>query len=400
MRRTLLLLCLAPCLLAAAKRPLTIDDTLEMVRLDDVLISPDGDRVFYSEQHLDWDENKFVKKFFMIPARGDFDVSPDGNRVVFNARPDNRRNYPFLSELYLIDTRQPGLRRLTENEAPEQKPAWAPDGKTIAYHAPDDKVFELTNGFIWIMNPDTGDEKRLQGQNLGEIDDLVWMPDGKSLIFNESRRTNANLYRIDLGTDEVTPLTNAAGTLRTRGFSADRTRMVYTFADFDTPPDLYASGLAGADPVRLTRANPWIEEEIQLGTGQVLRWKSKDGTEMEGVLLLPDGYEEGARIPLMLQIHGGPSGYWANDFELAFHLFAGLGYASLGPNVRGSSGYGDGILRGLMGDVGGGEFDDLMSGVAFSRRRQGLTDSDGWFRRTRGGHRRGRGYVGLSLARG
>ncbi len=492
MRRTLVILCLAPCLLAAAKRPLTIDDTLEMVRLDDVLISPDGERVFYSERHLDWDENKFIKKFFMVSSGGgdaaefvkkdggksfqfspdgkylsflrevekknqiflmslsggearpltehkggiedyrwdrdghrifflaeetlndkeqeewdkgadpvfvdegpngkssgrwknlwvfkveakeevrlsdehfiieDFDVSPNGNRIVFTARPDNRRNYPFLSELYLFDVRKPGLRRLTENEAPEQKPVWAPDGKTFAYHAPDDKVFELTNGFIWVMNPDTGEARKLQGQNQGEIDDLVWMPDGKSLIFNESRRTNANLYRIDLASDEVTPLTDATGTLRTRGFSKDRSRMVYTFADFDTPPDLYVSDLTASDPVRLTRANPWIEEEIQLGTGQVLRWKSKDGAEIEGVLLLPDGYEERAKIPLMLQIHGGPSGYWANDFELGFHLFAGLGYASLGPNVRGSSGYGDGILRGLMGDVGGREFDDLMSGV-------------------------------------
>ena len=95
----------------------------------------------------------------------------------------------------------------------------------------------------------------------------------------------------------------------------------------------------------------------------MLRWKSKDGTEIEGVFVLPEGYEEGTRIPLMLQIHGGPSGYWANDFELDFHLFAGLGCASLGPNVRGGSGYGDAVLRGLMRDVGGGEFDDLMSGV-------------------------------------
>ena len=62
-------------------------------------------------------------------------------------------------------------------------------------------------------------------------------------------------------------VTNVTGTLRTRGFSEDRSRMVYTRADFDTPPDLYVSDLTASEPVRLTRANPWIEEEIQLGTG-------------------------------------------------------------------------------------------------------------------------------------
>ncbi len=65
----------------------------------------------------------------------------------------------------------------------------------------------------------------------------------------------------------------------------------------------------------------------------------------------------------MLQIHGGPSGYWANDFEPDLVIYAGLGYAVLGPNVRGSSGYGDELLRGLMGDIGGGEYEDLISGV-------------------------------------
>ena len=64
--------------------------------------------------------------------------------------------------------------------------------------------------------------------------------------------------------------------------------MVYSFDDFVTPPDLYASDLRARDPVRLTRANPWIEEEILLGKGEVLRWSSRDGTEIEGVLARPE----------------------------------------------------------------------------------------------------------------
>ncbi len=79
--------------------------------------------------------------------------------------------------------------------------------------------------------------------------------------------------------------------------------------------------------------------------------------------MLPSDYREGAQVPLVLQIHGGPSGYWANAFEPDLIVYTGLGYAVLGPNVRGSSGYGDDLLRGLMGDVGGGEYQDLMSGV-------------------------------------
>jgi dipeptidyl aminopeptidase/acylaminoacyl peptidase len=471
---------------------MTTDDALDMIRLDDVLLSPDGEKAFYSEEHLNWDKNKFEKKYFMVPSKGgtalqfvgetggedfrfspdgkylslireveeekqlfllpiaggeahqltrhkggiesyewdgvaqrvffvakkrwneekeeewkkgadaifvdegpngkssgrwtnlwmysletkeeerltneefiigDFDVSPDGNRVVFTARRENRRNYPHLSELYIVDVRDRRATRLTKNRAPENKPLWGPDGMVFAYHAPDDREFKLTNGFLWIMDPDTGETRRLRGQGQGEIDHLAWMPDGKSVVFNEVQGSNTNLYRLDLATDTITPLTSGRGTLRALAFSKDHSRMVYSFSDFDTPPDLYASDLSGRDPVRLTNANPWIEEQISLARGQVLRWQSTDGTEVEGVFLLPADHKEGTRIPLVLHVHGGPSGYWANEFETPFHIFAGLGYASLGPNVRGSSGYGDELLRGLTGDVGGGEFEDLMSGV-------------------------------------
>ncbi len=142
MRRTLLLLCLAPCLLAAAKRPLTIDDTLEMVRLDDVLISPDGDRVFYSEQHLDWDENKFVKKFFMIPARGgdavefvkedggeSFQFSPDGSYLSF------LREVKKEMQVFLIFLAGGEAMQLTKHKGGIEDYRWARGGHRIFFLA-------------------------------------------------------------------------------------------------------------------------------------------------------------------------------------------------------------------------------------------------------------------------
>ena len=117
--------------------------------------------------------------------------------------------------------------------------------------------------------------------------------------------------------------------------------------------------------MRLTHANPWSEEEITLAKAEIVRWASRDGMEIEGVFYLPGDYQEGQEIPLILDIHGGPPGHFANRFRPDFHIFAGLGYASLGPNIRGSDSYGDDLLTALMGDVGGGEYDDLMSGVDY-----------------------------------
>ncbi len=296
---------------------------------------------------------------------GGFDVSPDGRRVVFTAARQDLDNYFHLSELYLIDTVSRQVVRLTDNNAPENNPLWAPDGMTIAYHAPSDGEFDLTHGFIWVMNVDTDEKKRLEGQQQGQISGITWMPDGKSLLFGETRRTNSNLHRIDTETGAVTDITSVTGTLRALDFSKDRTRMVYSFSDFETPSNLYASSVEGLDPVRLTNANPWIEKKILLAEAEIVRWTSRDGMEIEGVFYLPGDYPEGQEVPLILDIHGGPPGHFANGFRPDFHIFAGLGYASLGPNIRGSDSYGDDILTALMGDVGGGEYDDLMTGVDY-----------------------------------
>jgi dipeptidyl aminopeptidase/acylaminoacyl peptidase len=293
----------------------------------------------------------------------ELDVSPDGERVALIARPNNLRNYPHLTELYIFNVSENRLIRLTDNLAPEKWPLWSPDGKKIVFHAPDDKYFELTKGYLWIMDPDTQEYKKLTSQNTGDIYNLTWSVDSASLLYSEQQGMSTNLYQLDINTDKVTALTKEKGGLFAHAFSKDRAKMVYSYTDFNTPNDLYVSSLDNSDPVRLTDANPVIGEKFLLGKARTIRWKSTDGMEIEGILVLPGDYKDGKRIPLMVQIHGGPNLQWANEFYADFHIYAGLGYASLGANIRGSSGYGEKLLRALIGEIGGGEYEDLMSGV-------------------------------------
>jgi dipeptidyl aminopeptidase/acylaminoacyl peptidase len=174
------------------------------------------------------------------------------------------------------------------------------------------------------------------------------------------QRTNSNLYRLDVESGQVQQLTHEFGTLRAFSFSKDRARMAYAFEDFDTPPDLYVSPTDRLNGTRLTNANPSIETDIVLARGEVVTWNSQDGIEIEGIVMLPPDYGGDAGLPLLLHIHGGPAGVFRNSFSYRNHVWAGLGYAQLLPNVRGSSGYTDDLLRGNMRDIGGGDYWDLM----------------------------------------
>ena len=306
------------------------------------------------------EEKRITNENFII---GNFDVSPDGKRILFTARFENRRNQGNLSEIYMMTIEDSVKTRLTDNSAPESRLLWAPDGKTFAYMAADDKEWELRNSKIWLMNPDTKEYHLLSGDFEGRIRSLFWTPDSKSILFSALQRTNTNLYKLDVKKKSIQQITNKVGSLSANSFSKDRKKFVYTYSNFDTPSDLFTANVGKFKPTRLTDANPWIKKEIKLAKGEVIGWNSKDGLEIEGLLYLPESYKKGEKLPLILNIHGGPAGVFTNNFSARYHVYAGLGYASLCPNVRGSSGYSDEFLRGNMHDIGGGDYQDLMTGV-------------------------------------
>ena len=293
---------------------------------------------------------------------GSFSVAPNGDRILFTSRIENRRNQQNLSEIQLLEVEAGTIRQLTDNSAPEGRLSWAPDGRSFAYTARTDGEWELLLDKIWVMDPDGGGRRIVSGAFDGNIGNFVWAPDASEILFSGLHGTNNNLYRINLGSDSVEQITSSAGSLAPSSFSRDRAKMAYVFQDFDTPADIWVGPTDGTGAVQLTDVNPTITDELVLGQGEVIRWESRDGTEIEGILVLPAEYQSGV-LPLLLHIHGGPAGVFRNSFSASNHVWAGLGYAQLFPNVRGSSGYDDDLLRGNLRDIGSGDYEDLMTGV-------------------------------------
>jgi dipeptidyl aminopeptidase/acylaminoacyl peptidase len=305
---------------------------------------------------------------------GSFSMSPDGLRVLYASRDENRRNQSNLSEIHLLNLDTEQDRVLTDNRSPEGRLAWAPDGRRFAYMARSDGEWELLLDKIWVMDVESGRKEIVSSGFEGTVRGFAWTPDGSGILFGGLQRTNTNLYRLDVESGHVTQVTDAIGAISPSSYSRDRTRMAYVAQDWDTPPDVWAGSTIGGERVRLTDVNPWVEADLALGESRTIRWQSSDGLEIEGILTVPAGYERGER-PLLLHIHGGPAGVFTNTFSTRNHVWAGLGYVQLSPNVRGSSGYSDELLRGNMNDLGGGDYQDLMTGVD-EVVRMGIADPD------------------------
>jgi dipeptidyl aminopeptidase/acylaminoacyl peptidase len=309
-------------------------------------------------------EIRLTEEKFML---GDFDISPDNKKIVLTARYSNRRNDGYKDEVYLFDIRSREMKQLTHNNAPESGLKWAPDGKTIAYLASSNKLWLNRNAKIFLIDVESGEQRLLSQKYEGSIRNLAWTSDSRNILFNGQQRTNSNLYRMDVQSGEYQNLTDVSGSLRIGSFSRDCSRIAYIFSDYNTPSDVYMTEVNSFHPVRLSHANPWVEKELLLADMRLLQWESVKDFSIEGLLHLPPGYKEGQKLPLILNIHGGPAGCFTNSFRADYHIYAGLGYISLSPNVRGSSGYTDQLREGntiQAGDgIGQGDYRDLIKGV-------------------------------------
>lgn len=298
---------------------------------------------------------------------GSWDVSPDQSRIAFTARMENRRNQGNLSEIYLLNLATKTIEQLTDNNAPEGSIVWAPNGQQFIYQAVDDKEWELRQGKIWIMNVSDKSTRMLSGAFSGSLrSDVYWSNDSKELYFSGLLKTVTSVYSLNVASGKLTNLSNnAAGTYRLRDMSADRSKALLSYDDAQTPADLYVTNVSKFNPKKITNLNPDIKSSFKLAKLQTIQWKSTDGLEIEGLMYLPTNYKEGEKHPFLLHIHGGPAGVFTDSFSSRYHVWAGLGYVQLCPNVRGSSGYSDELLRGNMNDIGGEDYNDLMTGVDY-----------------------------------
>ena len=394
-------------------------------------ISPDSKRIYFvTADTVDKDERTRFEKRFDVRIRnpeaprsslwavnlddrratrltrdttysvGNFTISDDGKWIGFQGYSANRyeRNITeqgINADLYLLDVAGSRVERLTNNtEIGESGVSFSPDGRYVAFSAPDEFRM-MWNSKVYLREVDRrGAPFRKLGAGFdGDVTVGFWSKDGKTIYYNEGIRATNQVMSVDVATGEVKQLTNLAASVSVSR-DDESGRLLINYADPKTPPAIFTvasiADIGNRDRwTQLVDANPWVRGTLALGDEEEITWKSRDGRMVGGILVKPVGYQPGKRYPLVVAIHGGPAAADVLGFNGGYgaQVYAGAGYAVLKPNYRNSTNYGQRHKVESQGDYFTKGYEDIMSGVDHLI-AQGIVDSTqmGVFGWSAGGH--------------
>lgn len=295
-----------------------------------------------------------------------FSWVPDGSGLLAHISASARHNDSFEGHLSKVSL-EGDVKHLCRADGMIGPPRVSPDAATVAFVAAE--AGDLSRPYVLQTVPVEGGEARVCVPDYeGSFFEIVWLPDGRIFAVVETFQRHEYLA-VDPWAGDVSAAVGpfdqpGTGPLQ-MSVTPDGRRAAIGRTEAESFGSIYAADVDGA-PTRLVDLSPWLAA-CDLGEMREVRWTSFDGLKIEGLLILPVGYELGRSYPTLLNIHGGPSSAYTfrpfASWSQWGQFFAQRGYVVLMPNPRGSSGRGAAFQTSICGCLGDPDFQDLMTGI-------------------------------------
>jgi dipeptidyl aminopeptidase/acylaminoacyl peptidase len=327
------------------------------------------------------------RQLFVVPATGgearpvtslphnvgDFEWAPNGSYFVMtgNPREDEDLSLDPSSRIWVVPVDGGTPTEPFSAQGGVSAPTISPDGTRLAFLWTPAWNAETQ---LHVVDIDARGMARGEPRNLTAAWDRTagapwWTPDGRSIRWTATVGGSAHVYEVPAGGGAVRPVTTGDRVLANVSVSADGRTMAYTATTPVAPADVFVADRAGGSEVRVSAVNDSLLGPIVRQPVTRLTWTVRDGTEIEGWLMPPVGYEPGRRYPMVLNIHGGPHSAYTNAFSAGFHTLSASGFFVFYLNPRGSTGYGNAFKHAIQNAWGLVDEEDFITGVETALRR-------------------------------
>ena len=303
-------------------------------------------------------------------------LSPDGNRILCAVAPTPLVDDSYMAEeLTIINIPEMKVIGKIEHQGKTGPFTWSPDGNRIAFIAGAD-IHDPIDGQLFVVGSSGGKPTMLNAGWEGMFEQVEWH-DADQIHFLGSAGVESmhGTIKTDAKSKPTFMSVEPGFNITHIEVSTDGTSL-YVADRYNHPPELFIDIKGQSSKKRLTDSNPMLKD-IEFATQEVVRYKAKDGLEIEGLLIHPLHEEKGKKYPLITIVHGGPEAHfnngWITNYSNPGQTGAAEGYAVFYPNYRGSTGRGLVFAMSSQADPAGKEFDDVMDGIDYLVSR-GLVD--------------------------
>ncbi len=301
-------------------------------------------------------------------SAGSFSWSPDGAKIAFSAAINPDLINDGTADIYVLDLAAgDAVKKIVDQPGPDSGPRWSPDGGSVVFSsAMGRQDYYFRNSRLAVV-PAAGGAVRSLTDSFDEDPYLLdWKADG--IYFFAQQKTASHLFKLDPASLKISRITEPDGALiQGVSLSRDGKRLAVSAASPTTLPEICVSELP-FNPRPLTQMTGQVSGFI-LGSREVISWKSRDGTAIDGVLIKPADFDPAKKYALLCMIHGGPTGVdlpgllYGDRRVYPSDIWAARGALILKVNYRGSAGYGEKFRMLNYRNLGVGDAWDVLSGV-------------------------------------
>jgi len=312
-----------------------------------------------------------------LPGYGDVAAAPDGTELAFVMNPDSVVPTGTNNDVFVMRPDGSGRRAVTTNKGDQNTPAYAPDGRYLAYRSQPTPGFEADRTHLMILDRQSGQTTDLTADWSLSVGQIVWAPDSKAIYATVEERGRVGIYRIDVpgGARKRVLYEGAVGSF---SLSADGSALAFSRSTANRPQELFAVGSDGTNVRALTHLNDEAVAGLDMKPAEDFAFIGAEGDSVHGFLIKPPGFDPSRKYPLVYLVHGGPQGAWEDQWHPRwnYQMFAAPGYVLAAVNFHGSTGYGQAFTNSISEHWGDRPYEDLMKGVDFLLRRYPFIDPD------------------------
>lgn len=278
-----------------------------------------------------------------------YELSRDGTRILFSAAPSPNYDDVLNAEIWLLNLEDGNQIKITDNNIWEGRFSLSLDNTQILFIADTNERFEHYYQDTLLLVPAAGGAPKLLLPDFAyEISQAFWSADGKTIYFTANMGVHVEVFALDLSSKRFRQLTDGKHVISGLDYIPEIHKVTYSVDTPHNPTTFWIADMENFNPRMIYDPYPELEK-FKMAEVEAIEWTSTDGKTVEGVLFYPVDYEKGKRYPLLAHTHGGPQSSDKLRFDSFAHARAGLGYAILKPNYRGSTGYGNDVLRDMVG---------------------------------------------------